>query len=289
MRSRWDTGALSKFFDEHPEYEARMALGQDPDERLRNFLVDKIWTAWNEMPRVYKTNVEQGLGMEFSQSFMNKATRSYESIPIETLQRWAVTVGSEIPGRPEVKPIPIQYAPPEMAQAVEAFYRERDATFQMDQINAVQSAYFEIPQDARVTYQTGVYKTGAKKGQPRYGSTSQRDLFIDQNPELQAYWDWRKNWLSQAPGAQAYIDEEKNSRAWREAQGYNDYAATPAGGQEQGAGQWSAEMGRVVKASVFTGRKLPATIEKQLKKEWESAGSGATFDQWLMYTIASKG
>jgi hypothetical protein len=44
-----------------------------------------------------------------------------------------------------------------------------------------------------------------------------------------------------------------------------------------------------VKASVFTGRRMPATVEKQLKKEWESEGSGATFDQWLMFTIASKG
>jgi len=49
-----DTDAMQKFYDEHPDYEARMAALRDPQERLKSYLISEVWDRWNEADRVTK-------------------------------------------------------------------------------------------------------------------------------------------------------------------------------------------------------------------------------------------
>ena len=129
-----DTEAISRFFDAYPEYEARLALFDDKDERLRNFLVDNVWNKWFDLPKLYKKQLKDQLGDTFSNSFIKKpedgSKRDYSVIPLETLAMWAKAIGSYIPDVPELEDIgkiPIEYAPYEMAVLYDQYGAERAA------------------------------------------------------------------------------------------------------------------------------------------------------------------
>ena len=129
-----DTEAISRFFDAYPEYEARLALFDDKDERLMNFLVTNVWNKWYELPRLYQNQVKDQLGDTFSNSFIKKpedgSKRDYSVIPLETLAMWAKAIGTYIPDVPELEDIgkiPIEYAPYEMAVLYDQYSAERAA------------------------------------------------------------------------------------------------------------------------------------------------------------------
>jgi hypothetical protein len=48
-RQRGDDQAVNKFFVEHPEYEARLALNDEPEERLRQFLISEVWDRYSSL------------------------------------------------------------------------------------------------------------------------------------------------------------------------------------------------------------------------------------------------
>jgi len=146
-----DPDALAKFFEAHPEYEARLALYQKPDERIKNFLVDQVWNGYNNLPELYKAEVRAQFGATFSDAFMNPDTRSYDSIPPDTLAAWARTLGRYVPQNVEGAPIDLQLSPPEVAMEAQQYYALRKQFFGDPLITALQSAYFQIPQHARAT------------------------------------------------------------------------------------------------------------------------------------------
>jgi hypothetical protein len=332
-----DTDALKEFFDKHPEYEARIALMDydDPEKRLRSYLIDKIWGKWMELPYVYKTNVQDSFGSDFETMFLDKATQDYKSIPIETLREWAVTLGQQIPGAGpnDTRPLPIEWASPQVAVGVEQFYQARDATFNMDEIGALQSRYFEIPEDDKVpvSYPGKVkefrnasvqqfpeierkmkqyYSLPAdqrrqfKKGNPEVGvymqqltefknanpelkkwfsdgvassrTRSARGAFIDKNPELVQYWDWRKAYIAQSPQIQPFLDEQ--------ARRFKEKEAESTGG----AVDFGPELNRVVTAYLFTGRPMSAAAKKRLNQYWENSGQQGSFEEWLLMMSAQQ-
>src|SRR3990167_286992 len=57
-----DIDAYKKFFDAHPEYEARLMLFKDPEQRMRAFLVDQFWNTYNELPDLTRQRVVEQLG-----------------------------------------------------------------------------------------------------------------------------------------------------------------------------------------------------------------------------------
>jgi hypothetical protein len=124
-----DTDAMQKFYDEHPDYEARMAALRDPQERLKSYLISEVWDRWNEADRVTKKAAAEQLGDMFNQAFLDKETRSYDAIDTETLAYWAKMLGGDmIEGTPTVpEGTALHVPPPELRQEVESFYTERDA------------------------------------------------------------------------------------------------------------------------------------------------------------------
>lgn len=330
-----DSDALNRFFDEHPEYEARLALYKKPEDRMRNFLIDKVWERWMEMPGVYRTQAQQAFGDEFGSLFLDKETQDYGAIPIESLQQWAVTLGQAVPGNPETaRPLPIDWAPPQVVVQVDDYYNQRETLFDWDRVSALQSEYFNIPEDKRVTLGTpravlgfvaardqqfpgitatieqygnlyGKQKSAFRKAHPELGAfydlrdewksanpqlakmiasngdaksrtTSARDIFVDGNPELKAYWDWRRGYLEQFPVVQAYLDEQK--RIYEE-QGpdYSQYVTT-----------FSPEVNRSVVTYLFAGRPMNAGVRKALEERWKEEGSpGGSLETWLTWMSAA--
>jgi GGDEF domain-containing protein len=93
-----DTEALTAFWDEHPEYEARRAqFTEDPEARLRMFLQRQIWDQYREMNPAEKRATRERFGEVFEEAFLNKETRSYNSIPVEVMAAWAQAVGGRVP------------------------------------------------------------------------------------------------------------------------------------------------------------------------------------------------
>ena len=57
-----DTEAIDRFFAAYPEYEARSALWDTPQERLRNFMITGIWEGWQSLGSVEKEQMQAQLG-----------------------------------------------------------------------------------------------------------------------------------------------------------------------------------------------------------------------------------
>lgn len=223
---------LADFLRDHPEYEARLALSKNPEERLRNFLIDRVWTGWRALPDLYRHQLQDTLGDQFNDAFLSSETRDYASIPAETLATWARTLGQYVPGNQTGDPLPIEWAPPEVARDAQLYYAMRRQVF-TPEIRALQTSYFNIPEDERVplamptwvqSYYTqrdavfpGIRDTLAQYD-ALYGDA--RRAFRKAHPEIGDYLDWRAFVKRQQDDFGRYIgsdDEYRGSRTARSA------------------------------------------------------------------------
>ncbi|MFZ2470641.1 MAG: hypothetical protein WAW52_01740 [Methanothrix sp.] len=186
-----DTEAINKFFDDYPEYSARLALYDKPEERLHQFLVDSIWQRYMDLEPANRRKVAQTLGDDFENSFLNKETRSYDALDDKTLASWAQVLGSQLPEVNELKGTPKLTAPeyysPAVVDAVNAFQEERKTKY--PSYNAWQSAYYELPAGA------------------------QRKAFLAQHPQLKAYWTWKDAYTQQHPEISQYFEDQKDAES----------------------------------------------------------------------------
>ncbi len=176
---------VNNFNNLHPEYEARLALWDSPEERLRNFLKDEIWNIWFDIPSLTKTELIEQLGEDFEEKFINEDTRSYESINLGEMQGWLKLMGGDPPGTLESEPAPIDLADPEVAWRVQVFKDTRLQYFG-EEIFDIQNGYYDIPEKD-------------KKARKAYRA---------KNPALVAYWDWRRDWMHRNPETVPYLTEK---------------------------------------------------------------------------------
>lgn len=181
-----DLDALNRFYEKWPEYEARLALFKTPQERLSRFLIDEIWDKYNEMPIVHKREVTEHLGELFEMAFLNRETRSYDSIPPEMLQVWLKIIGGDPPGEVHYTETltPMEFAPPELAHRMDVFYDTREEYFDYyETLWPLQSTFFKLEGAAR-------------------------PAFKREHPELQRYWDWRKDFMYRNPDLAIYLEDD---------------------------------------------------------------------------------
>jgi hypothetical protein len=188
-----DDKAIESFFDNHPEYEARLALFKEPEERLRQFMINSIWEGYTSLERPNRKVVSQSLGDEFTARFLNTDTRSYESIPTPTLAAWAKVLGKPVPQTPETAmvpdPEPLQLYPPQIAGAAEDYSNLRDKKFPM--WYALQTEYYNL-------------------------SKSDRRAFLGKFPMLINYWDWNRGYKKDHPELAPYFEDIARDRAVEE-------------------------------------------------------------------------
>jgi len=177
-----ETQALTNFFKLHPEYETRLGLFKSPEERLQLFVVDELWNKWNELPKLHKSELQDQLGDEFTELFLDKETRAYDAIPIQTMQVWLKLMGGDPPGTLN-SPIPsIELAPDDLAWRADTFYKTRNAYF--PGYYDLQDVYFKLPEKSK-----------------------QRKAYLKEHPELVQYWDWRRDWFHRNPDVVPYLDD----------------------------------------------------------------------------------
>jgi hypothetical protein len=259
-RDAGDENAMQAFFDEHPEAEVRLAINKSPEQRLQQFVVDQIWSAYNELPDYTRSEIVDQFGTLFEQNFLNRDTRSYDAIPVEILGMWARALGADTPGRLEAGPgtaMALQLAPPDVANRIQVFYDTRDRYF--EDIYPEQEAYFQLNEGAA------------------------RRAYLADHSRLRDYWNWRNDWLLRNPAVATYLTEEPptypSEQALQEAQ-----AAQP---NFQWA-EWYSYLGPNLANLVVDwtqGEPLPSAAEARLRELAD--GLGIPYDALLERLSAS--
>ncbi|UOF79210.1 hypothetical protein [Caudoviricetes sp.] len=181
---------LDDFNMRYPEYEARLGLYKQPDERMRDYLIDGLWDKWNGLTSLHKREISEQLGPLFERAFLDRELRDYESISDKTLGTWLKLIGGNPPGtlqttRNDVPPLDL--APIEVANDVQEFYDSRKLYF--PGYRELQDQYFAIDETNK----------------------KERKAFRNAHPELVAYWDWRREWLDANPEAAPYLTDNSSS------------------------------------------------------------------------------
>ena len=178
-----DSKALVKFFDTYPEYQARMDSFKEPEERLRNFLRSEIWDKYLNGPEVYQKQAQEQLGDVFTDAFLDKETRSYDSISTETFAAWAQMLGSQLPKGTDAPTISLKLAPEKVATQVEDYRAEVKKLF--PDVGDLNKMYYALPME-------------------------QQDLFKQQYPQVAEYEKYRNKYLATHPDTIAWLISEDN-------------------------------------------------------------------------------
>jgi DNA-binding ferritin-like protein (Dps family) len=258
-----DTKAWNAFYAAHPEAAVRSLSykSTQPEVLMQKFLTSAIWDRYNGLNPLDKKQAAKQLGELFQDAFLNKATRSYDSISNDTLIQWAQMMDAHLPtGVGGAQQGQIKFTDPAVSQAYQGYLDEKQAKFAgIDTLLNVyygldadtQQAAFEAQHpeigkylDWRTTYlaehpavipstmgetnelyglpaetQTEVYQYRAQRikefpnideVQNAYFGIDPNDSkatarFKDEHPELEEYWDWRREFAAQYPKAAPYI------------------------------------------------------------------------------------
>lgn len=198
-----DSQALTKFMDAYPQYEARMAqMKSDPEERLRTFLIGKIWDGYMGQSDLYQKQYREQLGELFDQRFMNKETRNYSAIGTATLAAWAQALGQKLPeSAGPAAEISLDMASPEVSAAYQTYRDEAKRLF--PQINSILNVYYQL-------------------------KDADKRAFEARYPQIEAYDRWKNAYFAEHPEVIPYAigDQNKVAKASPEIQAlYYQYQA----------------------------------------------------------------
>jgi GGDEF domain-containing protein len=182
-----DTKAIEKFYDGHPEYSARLALYDDPSTRLHQFLVDSIWQKYMDLDPANRRIAANTLGTDFQNAFLNKETRSYDSVDDKTLAKWAQQLGSSLPKTSALDGMETGETPKYYDQGM------------IDSINAYKNERTEkFPNYAGWS---ALYNT--------LSTPLEKTLFLKRHPQLANYWTWSAQYKQSHPELSQYFSDMK--------------------------------------------------------------------------------
>lgn len=239
-----DTQAITAFFEEHPEYEAYLAKGKDGDELLKSFLIGQVWDGYMELGKTNQKQARADMGELFQQSFLDKETRSYDALDIETLTLWARMLNQKVPtpalpaggtATPQGNVPQLNLYDPAVTAITDQFFDDRTKKF--PNYYEQQQGYYALPKSERTSY-------------------------LLQNPELKAYWDWKRDWYDSYPQYKPIF----NGEAFKSVDTSN----------------WPPGLEDYVTSYAYTGRSLPSGARKALEQVWIMEGQPMdSFETWL--------
>jgi hypothetical protein len=237
-----DASAVTDFFEDHPEYESKLAVNKKPEERLRSFLIDNFWSKYHELPTLTKKELKEQLGDEYSDFIENQV---YDSVTSEQMAVWLKFMG----GKSRILTADqelltdlfsgqLEFTKPETAWRAQVFYniRTRDYPDYYDQ-------------------QTEYYADGANKAQIKA-----------KYPELQEYWNWRRDFMRKNPDIVPYITDDEKAIAEAKNRRREPEFAVPTAEEIQV--NLSPSMQRLLES----GEELPAPAQALLELQAEQYG-----------------
>jgi hypothetical protein len=246
-----DKKAITKFFDAHPEYNARLALYDNPDDRLKNFMISEIWDRYTALGDTYRRQARTVLGADFS---IFLTPKNGVDFPIDKLAAWAQALGGMAPTPADntlTTPVTpayetaqktgeIQWYPEEVAAVMDDYYQQRDQKF--PNWYAIQTGYYSLP-------------------------ASEHSSYLMRFPELKKYWTWKDAYQANYPGMEQW------------------FSGTVYKNTDTSA--WPAALVQAITDYAMTGVKLSKGAKALLDTLWVSAGSPyGTSQAWLDSDIA---
>ncbi len=227
-----DKKALTHFFDAHPEYQARLALKDNPDDRMRNFLVSQLWDKYSALESSQKTQVRNQFGEPFTTMFLDKNTQDYTAIPINTLAGWVQSLKGVVPtpagGAPlAVDKVDLTLYTPGQAKVITSYQKTRDQKF--PNWYAAQAGYY---------------------------ASADKHAYLMQFPWLKTYWGWKADQGKADPVLAKYFADQKAQAA------KNGATTTAASGQSSGGGGGGSDSTRPPRsARSGRGRAAPPLVQ----------------------------
>jgi len=301
---------VEKFNDEHPGYEERLALFKKPEERLRSFLTDELWSKYNELPDLTQRELVEQLGPQFKEAFLSKETRSPESISTNTMAVWLKLMqGGDPYGQLEGQYVPpSELTDPKIAQQAQVFYDSRGQFFPdyrtlgeeyskvpagrvnvaPPEIAAMSETYFALPKGTgersrflREHNDFKEYLLSDKKF-----SVSKKQQWLQQHPQYKSYLDWRNNWLLRNPNVAPYVTD-KLPKGIEQAQQKAGNQAVPNYTWDEWRGQLGWSLSNLV-LDYDRGESLPPVAQEQLSKMANKLGWQGSAEQFAEHIAASQ-
>lgn len=245
--------AISVFFEKYPEVKTRMALFKEPEEQLRTYLVDEIWSLYKEMPNLHKRDVRDVLGEEFSSRFLDQETAATDEIPLELLQVWAKTMGGDPPGNYNGFIPKVEYAPEDVANRAQTYYDLRGDLF--PDWWEVQSGYFDLEdryKDAELSQAKREYR--------------------EDFPWLTDYWDFSRDWKARNPDVAIYLTDDPVKQAEFSEMSKQKQTKIPDFTLPEMMSQVRPSSEYLIYDSVLLGDDLPETTREELETLAQSWG-----------------
>ena len=180
-----DAGKLNEFFDANPEYKARLSLNNwdDPEGMLRGFLKSSIWDARKNTDELTRREIDEQLGEQFQEAFLDKETRSYDSIDTMTLAQWARAWKGTVPETaPEVPELPITTPEPTVIDMYTTYTEAKKQLFPNSDL--LQDMYYGLSENAQTT-------------------------FLNKYPELAMAWEYEDRVMAANPELIPYLISSK--------------------------------------------------------------------------------
>jgi hypothetical protein len=237
--------SLTNFFENNPEYEARLALFAKPEDRLREFIVNTIWERYSSLEKTNRSLVTDELGPDFVNAFLNKETRSYESIDIKKLAMWSQMLGALAPKTAETEGVnaaPIQTYSQETALAVDSYYNIRNRKF--PGISALSNMYMNAPQNKK------------------------REI-LRRFPQLKEYWTWNDEYKARAPQMAPYLENQQAN-----------YGAQLSNRE---MGMITPALSDALFKFYYGGERLGAGAKTILKKMLDASGRKMSLDEYIRF------
>lgn len=249
-----DTEAMQTFFDENPEYEARLALFKDEPERLHSHLINILWDSYMKLSSPDKKLVNDQLGQSFKTYFLDTNTRDYSRLDNDMLAYWGRRLNAKVPATPETESAlnrtmnPLEMYKPDIAAAAQDFMNMRNEMF--PNFYWLQNLYFEIPE-------------------------SDRQKFLKGFPELKEYWDWKDSYTEANPLVADYLEDQKSRYTGSDATQFEEP-------NMKLFAEWDAELALAVGLYMISGQSLSTGAKAELTRIWDGLGRpGGSFDVWL--------
>jgi hypothetical protein len=253
-----DTKAMQTFYNENPEYEARLALFKEPEERLHSHLINLIWDSYTALSDPDKKLVQDQFGQAFQTYFLDTKTRNYEKVDNDTLAYWGRQLKAQVPETEATQGAltrtltPLETYKPDVATAAQGFMDLRKQQF--PNYYWLQNLYYAIPEGDRQSFMKGF-------------------------PELKNYFDWKEKYVEANPLVGVYLDDQKARYVGSDATEYAwALAEEPNTDLIQG---FDAELALAV-GMYAIGNPLSDGAKAELTRIWTGLGKpGNDFDLWL--------
>lgn len=246
-----DETAVSDFFEAYPEYEAYLAKGKDDEELLRSFLVGQIWDQYMELGATNQRLARAEMGELFNQAFLDKETRSYDSLDVNQLTEWVQMLGGLVP----------KTTPPPTPPQMEGQFGEGSQQLKLypEDVTGVTDSYFR--------QRTQDYPNWFEEQQGYYAlPKSERKEYLVEHPNLAAYWKWKDSWFKAYPQYKHIL----NGQAFKRVD----------------TSGWMPGLAEVVQTAAFTGGNLPSGARAALMNVWLMEGQPmGDFETWVKSVV----